>query len=286
MNPNVAFISNPNILHNGDFRNPVNQRGQTEYSGGAVTYAIDRWFVSGTTSQTLSVHPGFIRLTKLSTTTLGSIFGQHIENPQGLLGKTITTAVETSIGIFMQTVTLPSSMSDWNGPIMELGNSGFRMMPQINGNRLTLGRITSPGVVIPNDISIDIYRIKVELGTVSTLQNDPPMDFGKELAVCQRYQTIIGDVNSSTYRASRIRQNDMTFSIPLTTRLRIIPTIVAKQSPTPYLQIFNHSNVLQDGFTFSCFNPGNAVSVIAEKAGHGLTDGHLLMQNYLLDANL
>ena len=34
---------------------------------------------------------------------------------------------------------------------------------------------------------IDIRRVKLELGSVSTLQNDPPQDYGEELRKCQRY---------------------------------------------------------------------------------------------------
>ena len=36
-------VSNPNLLDNSDFINPVNQRGQASYTGG---YCIDRWVVS------------------------------------------------------------------------------------------------------------------------------------------------------------------------------------------------------------------------------------------------
>ena len=32
-----------------------------------------------------------------------------------------------------------------------------------------------------------VSRIKLELGDTNTLANDPPMDFGRELAVCQRF---------------------------------------------------------------------------------------------------
>ena len=37
-------LSNPNLLDNWYFGNPVNQRGQTEYNTGVPTiYTIDRW---------------------------------------------------------------------------------------------------------------------------------------------------------------------------------------------------------------------------------------------------
>lgn len=37
------YIQPRNLLDNSDFRNPVNQRGQTSYSG--TTYTIDRWWL-------------------------------------------------------------------------------------------------------------------------------------------------------------------------------------------------------------------------------------------------
>lgn len=39
----VSRWSNPNLLDNAYFGNPVNQRGQTEYTGNA--YTIDRWYI-------------------------------------------------------------------------------------------------------------------------------------------------------------------------------------------------------------------------------------------------
>lgn len=43
------LVSNPNILINADFRNPINQRGKTEYTlSGNSVYCIDRWNCSNT----------------------------------------------------------------------------------------------------------------------------------------------------------------------------------------------------------------------------------------------
>ena len=41
------MFSNPNLLINSDFRNPVNQRGKTSYTGAGsdIYYTIDRWGV-------------------------------------------------------------------------------------------------------------------------------------------------------------------------------------------------------------------------------------------------
>ena len=50
---------NPNLLDNWYFGRPVNQRGQTEYTGNA-TYSIDRWWMQYDT--TLSIVDGGIKI--------------------------------------------------------------------------------------------------------------------------------------------------------------------------------------------------------------------------------
>ena len=55
----VKYRTNPNLLDNWYFGRPVNQRGQTEYTGNA-TYAIDRWWTQYET--TLSIVDGGIKI--------------------------------------------------------------------------------------------------------------------------------------------------------------------------------------------------------------------------------
>lgn len=57
-----------NLLDNSDFRNPVNQRGQTSYTGNG--YSIDRW-KSGSSNSALTVNDGYITIT-------GSNYVQYI----------------------------------------------------------------------------------------------------------------------------------------------------------------------------------------------------------------
>lgn len=53
------FACNPNLLDNWYFVNPVNQRGQTSYSGGFIR-TIDRWNSGGSTTSTLTVDNGIL----------------------------------------------------------------------------------------------------------------------------------------------------------------------------------------------------------------------------------
>ena len=43
---NLPTISNPNLLINADFRNPVNQRGKTVYEEATERYGIDRLYAN------------------------------------------------------------------------------------------------------------------------------------------------------------------------------------------------------------------------------------------------
>lgn len=53
------YIQPRNLLDNSDFTNPVNQRGQTSYTGYA--YKIDRWFSSFSTCK-LDIRDGYIEI--------------------------------------------------------------------------------------------------------------------------------------------------------------------------------------------------------------------------------
>jgi len=63
---NLPTISNPNLLINGDFRNPVNQRGGISYapSGNVLVYTIDRWGIfpslNDGSGHSLTVNSGYI----------------------------------------------------------------------------------------------------------------------------------------------------------------------------------------------------------------------------------
>ena len=85
------YIQPRNLLDNSDFTNPVNQRGQTSYSGPG--YTIDRW-ENNSAACKLTVEDGYIHMQNNSgsTSTATQFIRQKIENPSALIGKTITIA--------------------------------------------------------------------------------------------------------------------------------------------------------------------------------------------------
>ena len=81
-----------NLLDNSDFTNPVNQRGQTNYTLGAWGgYCIDRWKAGGRGAN-LAISGDGISLN-------GYIY-QVIPNPEKLVGKTVTLACKVGGQIY------------------------------------------------------------------------------------------------------------------------------------------------------------------------------------------
>jgi hypothetical protein len=229
-----------NILHNWDFRNPVNQRGQTIYPSGG--YTIDRWVhSSGVAGRfTLSVMDKFIRITTTGsvTETNPGIF-QFLESPETFAGKTLTYSImyRTPVGYrgnFNISVGFGEAGTGdsvhYNLPASENWTiASFTVdLTEEQGLRNCYVGDSSIRLGMPSQIGdyIDIAAVKLEIGAASTLANNPPMDFGRELAVCRRYQVIYRG-NSVRFRATSIPEGgQMHFAIPLTTPMRITPTII------------------------------------------------------------
>lgn len=171
-----------NLLDNSDFRNPVNQRGQTSYSNG---YTIDRW-KSTNSNVNIIVGDGKITLSKSKT---GGTFCQHL--PFDVTGKRLTLAVNTSIGLLLH-----SFVSDGDD------------LPKIDGLSAYFGVKVSNGITDvliyfnnSDTIEFDLYWAALYEGeyTAETLPEYQPKGYGAELAECQRYyyQSWTGDISDN-----------------------------------------------------------------------------------------
>ena len=210
-------LSNPNILHNGDFRNPVNQRGLKVYA--SHTYGIDRWRSSTSVHITVSIENGGVRLTGKSSASLTNRWVQYVEYPQLYFGSTLTFSAIVDGELYSYTVTIPQNVIEtveFNSPFtVGSGNSDMHI-------------VVSPTVLAVGfrpraNESILIQRVKLEPGTVSTIMNDPPMDYGKTLAVCQRYQVPL--TNSRLLAWTTNSSNTIYLIFPVVTIMRILPAI-------------------------------------------------------------
>ena len=223
-----AFPCNPNLLDNWYFGNPVNQRGQTSYPGGA--YAIDRWLPSsGNTS--LVVNDGYLTVT---TRTDGAAVDQIQEFPyppgtvltlsalmrcttanaglQCRFGNDGTTATDYS-----KTVTLTGT-GDWELITLPLTiPSGIGAVLQSPRFRGTVAGTT-----------YDIKAIKLELGTQQTLVhqengvwvlNEIP-DYSEQYRRCLRYYQSIQGENFPIFAGEVGATGRLYFTVPLIEPMR------------------------------------------------------------------
>lgn len=177
--------SNPNLLINGDFRNPINQRGATSYTSNGwekMPYSIDRWYLLGhDNSVSLTINENSVKLT--STTKNDGHFRQALEKE---LNGTYTVTVEVLSGT----------------PNLYTNNGKTPLV--VGKNTITLsGTFTWFGVSVAGYSSVEIGYIKVEQGSVAT----PfiPRLYAEELALCQRYYF---SANLSHVHAHRIWMNE------------------------------------------------------------------------------
>lgn len=184
----VGVRSNPNLLDNWYFVDPINQRGQIKYTDdrNSGVYSIDRWEVGWL--GTIEVHDGFIRI--VGGPQKGSAFNlqQKLEQAKKLNGRIVTASIMYS----------HSHENIWFGLWDQ-----FASLPNTNGNIgvLSTTKIYHEGetfaiMATSENATIDIYAVKLELGPVQTLAhkegdkwvlNDPPPNKALELAKCQRY---------------------------------------------------------------------------------------------------
>lgn len=182
-------LSNPNLLDNWYFGNPVNQRGQTSYTGAG--YGIDRW----TTVNPKSV----VLLSDGCLTFYGNDnytnFEQRIGSIKSFAGKTMTLSVlrqetneDTIVGFlydegFSQCAVSTSKLISHTFTVPEGKTGNLSVFVQHYG---------ADSIADPHNL----VAAKLELGSQQTLAhqdengnwvlNEIP-DYGEQLARCQRY---------------------------------------------------------------------------------------------------
>ena len=167
---------NPNLLDNWYFGNPVNQRGETEYT--AAGYTVDRWKLD--VGGAVTLEDGCICLKKS-----GTYWGEYFSDFDQFIGMTLTGSVLLSDG------TLRTGSFVYNGSVNQAQtffSSELGFYIQKLSNSQTQCEINS---LVDN---VKIKAIKLELGDTQTLAhkenekwvlNEIP-DFGEQLRRCQR----------------------------------------------------------------------------------------------------
>lgn len=175
----TAMFSNPNLLINGDFRNPVNQRGITKYEGSTIKcYTIDRWCMGDQDYfRTVEIVDGGVTVTNPNETYIGT-FQQIFEHslPQGNYTLSVKVKEITS-----------------GGGTMSCGgsHSATKKELSVGVNTLTLtgATISSFLIYLAPSSSMTLEWAKLEYGTIAT----PfiPKPYSEELMLCRRYFCVV-----------------------------------------------------------------------------------------------
>ena len=170
--------TNPNLLDNPFFT--VHQIGTSGHTG--VGYGVDRWKIRSGAGCTVTPRTNY-GIT-VSYTTSFDITQCLWVMPAVLANKTYTLSVLAN-----------GELLSASGIITTANQYYFGVQSSTNNYRCRIGSSSAIGSgnlyinIEPTNSSgtLNIDAVKLELGTVSTLANDVPPDYGTELAKCMHY---------------------------------------------------------------------------------------------------
>lgn len=218
------YIQPRNLLDNSDFRNPVNQRGATSYSGIWV-YSIDRWatWLDASNSATLSVVDGGI-------TPYPGMVIQRIESKYIDSSKTYTLAAMTGDGLLVLsgkiTSATQSSTNNNNGIYFDFNTDSGTY-------QFTLAGLTSASKFIWAALYEGTY-------TADTLPPYVPKGYAAELAECQRYYLQVQDFWSMGIILTGTGY--ICLNIPTNIKMRMSPTPIIS-NPRMYHPTYDWVNL-------------------------------------------
>lgn len=242
------FTVNPNLLDNWYFGNPVNQRGNTEYT--SVGYTVDRWSILNNVTATLQ------------NASLNIAYTESGWNLYTFLDKVLMPGTTYTLSC------LYKASGNSIRLVCTWGTNKFFFNEQAPiSDDWTLAEITG---TIPADATIDINEIvvqslgsgagnfslkaiKLELGPTQTLAhregdkwvlNEIP-DYGEQLRRCQRYFLKIGDVSHYCSFGNGVARDGqfVSITIPTPVTMRGTPGLVA----IPVGFIMRHSDTIVSG---------------------------------------
>lgn len=213
--PNLAQVggSNPNLIINWDFRNPVNRNGKTEYSiTGINKYFLDRWL--GTYISATLEEDGLM-ITSDKTPSLS--FYQKINNAKILAGKIVTLSFLVADAVSTAMV-LRGDIG--NGSINVLGDK----IVTLNGPGLytitgtlpdTLQKLY-PGILVRSGGYCKAIAAKLEFGPAQTLARKnadgeweiiDPHNYDLQYLLCSQYSPITGEWVGSQHSNPNLLDN-------------------------------------------------------------------------------
>lgn len=214
-------LSNPNILINTDFRNPVNQRGNTTVA--ANKYLFDRWLANNAATAETSGDTG----ARVQFGAANAVMYQRVEAPAKYINKSIILSARVRsnkdgigrIYIYKGTGGAIQSLTttEWSVPTVTTSFSGTAAA----AIQIGVGYASTAN---PAEDWVEIEWIKLEEGSVATAWQVP--DPAVELARCQRYCQVytstaaLNSLGIGIVTSARGVQIPMSFS-----QMRATPTV-------------------------------------------------------------
>lgn len=225
-----------NLLDNGDFRNPVNQRGKDVYAyAGIYMYTIDRWAIYSE-GAVVTVEDGYISKTK----TLGQIIAGLDKN------KTYTAAVcskEGTVSVYSGTIT--NGIGSYYDNVYCYSGEGDRTVFEIPTRGFT---------------EVQWVALYEGVYTAENLPEYKPKGYAAELAECQRYYLPDGGDAWSTMHTT---SGYALWSIKLPVTMRITPSRI--ENATTKFAVYNNGwkEIDLSLFTIVSLHPGEITFVVS-----------------------
>lgn len=193
------YLQPRNLLDNSDFKNPVNQRGKSEYSNVTYTYTIDRWKTLD--SGSVTVADGYI-------VTTNNLIQFMPKNLNGIY----TAAAKMLDGTLLIASGAIDTLSIGDENTIQAGNDG----------EMSYFALRKAGSFLWAALYEGSY-------TVETLPPYVPKGYTAELAECQRYYQVI-PYGMSTFYVSSNSEYPSRYPILFPQLMRITPTATLNES--------------------------------------------------------
>ena len=285
----LATFPRPNLLYNWFFEGggsqlgegifPINQRGQTSYTGGG--YTIDGW-KAGYSADTVNVYSLSVRITVGSSTSAGFRFYQTLENGGALAGRTITASfrIYTVNGSYLRPAISFRDADDNEISLIGGETAPIEGMNTVSGtvpsntSKIRIGFRSYSGVATGDYVSIRSAKLEVgDTQTLAYLKNGTRVmteipDFKTELLKCYRYFYRLNTNSTSSpdflgvgFGRQGSSSTSIFFTFILPTTMRKNPTISNAATALKYFTTETIANALTPTSVSGFYWAGNQRSV-------------------------
>ena len=300
----VAGWSNPNLLANWYFADPVNQRGQTSYEN--TTYTIDRWLATGN-GQTVSLTDEGLKIAFKDNANEYCNISERFENYQQYAGKTFTASalIRNPDGNMVKLTVKPTPTGNGAGPWSSPDPPASDDWILITGTGVFSETPTGLSFMLytfnpKQETTVFVKAMKLELGSQQTLAhqdaagnwvlNDIPNKV-EETKKCQRYQKVFswGTRNFTAFYGFTTSATTANLFLPVGVPLRITPTILDTRGENWAITLNGNTIIPEAIQTWFASDTMIGIRVKAEYptgAHHFVTLNSNSANNVIFDANL